>query len=165
MERYIEGPLLGGSGSGGSPPPPATRRSASGPEPIPPHVRELADRLSPGGKRRTTTIFAFGDDEGEAVEFNSRRDPTAADGLKSPYKDLLIMDHAEAPLVSAIRPSAGGARRVTAVINNEPCPGLRGCDAVFADLIPTGTAVTMYVKPPAGTRMHSVYQGTGKGIA
>jgi hypothetical protein len=121
--------------------------------------------LPPGGKRRTTIIFAFDDDEGEAVEFTSRRDPTAADGLKSPYKDLMIMDHAEAHLASAIRSSAGGARRVTAVINNEPCPGPRGCDAVFGDLIPAGTAVTMYVKSPAETRMHSVYQGTGKGIA
>jgi hypothetical protein len=182
MEQYIFGPLLG-SGGGGTPPGKATgsgpvsgtrsrrpietaarpgRRHASR---VPPLVRQLGDRLPEGGKGRQTVIFAVNDDESTAIEFSSGRDASTKEGLKPAYQRLIIMDHAEAKLAAAIRSSEGGARHVTAVINNEPCPGPAGCDAVLPGLIPSGTTVSLYVKTDEGTLFYGEYQGNGKAIA
>jgi hypothetical protein len=183
MEQYIFGPLLGGSGGGGTPPgrPPAPAPSP-GPDPedrskrqrdpgggtppaVPPLVRQLGVRLPEGGKGRQTVIFAVNDDESMAIEFSSGRDDSTKEGLKPAYQRLIIMDHAEAKLAAAIRSSEGGARHVTAVINNEPCPGPAGCDAVLPGLIPSGTTVSLYVKTDEGTLFYGEYQGNGKAIA
>ncbi|WP_168801727.1 DddA-like double-stranded DNA deaminase toxin [Glycomyces buryatensis] len=176
IERYIEGTLLGGGSTGGagagghggkppSPPPPAPPQP-SGPEPVPKLVHDLAERLPPGGKGKTTVVFAYDDNEnGDAVRFESGRDRSAAEGLKTAYKRLIIMDHAEAKLAAAIRDSRPAAGPVVAVINNQPCGGLRGCDAVFPDLIPTGAKVMIYVKCESGTQLYGTYDGNGKAIA
>lgn len=125
-------------------------------------MQHLAERLPEGGKRKRTHLFAY-DQDGHEVEFTSGQDPAAKEGLKAPYKDLVIMDHAEAQLAAGIRKSETEGR-VVSVINNEPCPGPRGCDAVFADLLPQNVTVELYVKTSAGTRFYGEYQGNGKGI-
>jgi hypothetical protein len=176
MERYINGVLLGagsgggsvsGGGGGGRPPaPPPVPTLPSGPDPVPKLVKDLAERLPPGGKGKTTVAFAYDDEnsDGTATRFESGRDRSAGDGLKPAYRGLIIMDHAEAKLAAAIRGSSGAAMSVVAVINNAPCPGRLGCDGVFADLIPAGTQVSIYVMSETGPSLYGTYHGNGKAI-
>jgi hypothetical protein len=178
MERYINGVLLGaGSGNGseavggggGRPlaPPPAAPLP-SGPDPVPKLVQDLAERLPPGGRGQTTVVFAYDGEtssDGTATRFESGRDRSAGAGLKPAYRGLIIMDHAEAKLAAAIRGARGAASSVVAVINNAPCPGQLGCDKIFADLIPAGTQVSIYVKSSeTGTSLYGTYHGNGKAI-
>jgi hypothetical protein len=177
MERYVNDVLLGaGSSSGGAtagcgggrpPTPPPVPPPSSGPDRVPGLVTDLAERLPAGGKGRTTVVFAYDGEtssDGTATRFESGRDRSAGDGLRPAYRGLVIMDHAEAKLAAAIRGSNGAASSVVAVINNEPCPGRLGCDGVFADLIPAGTQVSIYVKSSEGTSLYGTYHGNGKAI-
>ena len=49
------------------------------------------------------------------------------------------------------------------VINNRPCPGVRGCDRLLPALLPEGARLTVYVTDGKRAWFHRTYDGTGEG--
>ncbi|MFG3343404.1 DddA-like double-stranded DNA deaminase toxin [Glycomyces sp. NPDC048151] len=154
-----------GGGGSGPPPTPPTPSPDPGPErPVPVHARRLAERLPVRESGDKTRLFAFTDEDGEAVEYASGRRRDARDGLKPDFaRRFVVRDHAEGHVAADMR-RPGGPEHVSVVINNEPCQALEGCDATIPHIIPKDATMTVYLAEGEATRHYRTYTGTGEGI-
>lgn len=71
--------------------------------------------------------------------------------------------HAEAKAVAAVR-EASGDQHVTMAIDEEPCQGVKGCDATLPDIIPAGSSITVYLRGGDSVSLYRYCQGNGRGI-
>jgi len=73
------------------------------------------------------------------------------------------LGHVESHVAAMIRRGAA-PKDAALVINNRPCPGVRGCDRLLPAMLPKGARLTVYVTDGQRTWLHRTYDGTGEGI-
>jgi hypothetical protein len=87
--------------------------------------------------------------------------------LTSPYSQAItVQDHAEGHAAARIRELARneGLSGATLYLNNKPCSGVMGCDALLPHILPRDFRLTVYYPGAQGLPTGTVYLGTGLGI-
>jgi hypothetical protein len=106
---------------------------------LPPPVRER-------GQKTHGRWFAPGVGDQEIVSGEGAAADTAAEFLESlnmPRRGVpFIASHVETKLAVHMRNT--GIRHATVLINNLPCPGLFGCEALIGMILPAGSTLTIY---------------------
>jgi hypothetical protein len=125
--------------------------SSMSPEPgSPEHISLLRGRLPPPvrerGQKTHGRWFAAGGEDQEIVSGEGAAADRAAEFLKSlnmPRRGVpFIASHVETKLAVHMRDT--GLRHATVLINNLPCPGLFGCEALIGMILPAGSTLTIY---------------------
>jgi hypothetical protein len=96
-----------------------------------------------GGKGKTNGILIIGEEEYTLIS------GTAGPAANLPSTrgfNIVTKTHVEGHAVAIMR--QGGVREATLYINNIPCSGVRGCDALLPRMLPTGA--TLRVVGPSG---------------
>ncbi len=120
-----DGGGAGGNGGGNDDPSPGDR---------------LPDR-QPGDKTRG--IFSRNGEETDLISGKggpADSMPSDTPGMRS---DMAVRSHVEAQAAALMRQE--GLDEATLYINNTPCAGIMGCDAMLPDMLPEGATLTVYI--------------------
>lgn len=131
--------------------PPAPPPSSSEPEPgSSEHLQNLRDQLPPPvqerGQKTHGRWFAPGSPDQKIVSGEGTDADATAEFLKSlnmPRRGVpFVASHAETKLAVHMRNNK--IQHATVLINNVPCPGMFGCEALIGMILPAGSTLTIY---------------------
>lgn len=129
----------------------------------PDEVAELQGKLPPSVPkpnpegRKTHGVWV--DEQGRRHFVLSGRDDVSAEVWRqlqaagmSPARPPATIDHVEAKVAAEM--VNGNIQHVDVVLNNRPCPGVLGCDALLPVLLPEGSSMTVH-----GPRYRKTFTG------